>query len=138
MKNEKVRSFLSNPWTVSIGGTFFGFILTILRDLVKGEQILSTFVNIVTWIWKMLITFLTFEIKVWWILIGIGLLILGLWIYSKVLDSKKGKEPVIPFLNYTQDILLGYKWEWVWEKIILENMKLKIFIRYVTNAIHRL
>ena len=99
-----------------MGVAVFSFILTIIGDVIKGERILSTFVDVIAWIWKALIIFLTFEIKVWWILIGICLLILGLWIYSKVIDSKEEKEPVIPFLDYTQDILLGYKWEWTWEK----------------------
>lgn len=116
MKGEKLRKFFSNPWTVSIGGTLFGFILTVLRDLVKGDQVLSTFKTIITWFWKVLIIVLTFEIKVWWMLIGIVLLILGLLFYSKILDSKEEKEIVIPFLNYTQDTILGYKWEWTWEK----------------------
>lgn len=116
MKSEKSRKFFSNPWTVGFGVAIFSFILTIIGDVVKGEQILSTFVNVVTWIWKVLIIFLTFKIKVWWILIGVGLLIFGLWIYSKVLDKKDEKTPAVPFLDYTQDFLLGYKWEWMWRK----------------------
>ncbi len=116
MKDSKAKKFFMNPWTIGIGVAIFSFLLTIIGDVVKGEKILSTFVAIIKWIWNVLFSFLTFDLKVWWVLIGIILLILGLWIYSKILDAKDSvsKQPI--FLEYTQDYLLGFKWEWSWEK----------------------
>jgi len=116
MKDSKVKKFFLNPWTVGIGVAIFSFLLTIVGDVIKKEKILSTFVVIVNWSWNTILSFLTFDLKVWWILIGIAVIILGLWIYSKALDAKGSVPQEPPFLSYTQDDILGYRFEWEWKK----------------------
>ena len=116
MKGNKIKKFFLNPWTVGIGVAIFGFFLTIVGDVVTGEKIFSTFVTGVRWAWKVILSFLTFDLKVCWVLLGIGVVILGLWIYSKVLDAKKIEPHEPPFLSYTQDDILGHRFEWEWKK----------------------
>ena len=116
MKKERIKKFLLNPWTITICGALFSFVLTLLSDAIRGEQILSTFVFIVAWIWNIIVSFLTFSLKVWWVLIGVAVIILGLWSYSKILNARSSSSSIPKFLGYTQDFLLGFKWEWTWEK----------------------
>lgn len=116
MRNSKIKKFFLNPWTVGIGVAIFSFILTIIGDVVKGEKLLSTFIAIVTWLWNAILSFLTFDLKVWWVLLGVIALFFFLWIYSKISDLKESVNTEPKFVQYTQDYLLGFKWEWTWEK----------------------
>lgn len=116
MKDDKVKKFFLNPWTVGIGVAIFSFLLTIIGDVAKGEKILSTFIAIIDWLYNAIHVFLIFDLKVWWVLLGIILLFLLLWIYSKIVDAKESANTEPKFLQYTQDYLLGFKWEWTWEK----------------------
>ena len=116
MKGNKIKKFFLNPWTVGIGVAIFGFFLTIVGDVVTGEKIFSTFVTGVRWAWKVILSFLTFDLKVWWVLLGIVVIFFGLWIYSKILDANHSTPQEPPFLSYTQDDILGYRFEWEWKK----------------------
>ena len=89
MKDDKVKKFFLNPWTVGIGVAIFSFLLTIIGDVAKGEKILSTFIAIIDWLYNAILVFLIFDLKVWWVLLGIILLFLLLWIYSKIVDAKE-------------------------------------------------
>ena len=64
---------------------------------------------------KFIVTFLNFEIKVWWLLIAIVVFVAILWIIKRCYIAKENNSQP-SFLNYTQDYLLGYSWEWTWEK----------------------
>ncbi len=116
MKKEKIKKFLLNPWTISICGALFSFALTLLSDVIRGEQILSTFVLVVEWIWNVIISFLSFDLKVWWVLTGVVVIFFGIRICIKILNIKNSSSSEPKFLEYTQDFLLGFKWEWIWEK----------------------
>ena len=113
MKGSKIKKFFLNPWTVGIGVAVFSSFLTIVVDFVRGEKILSTFITIIHWVWNTILSFLSFELKVWWVLIGIVIIALGLFIYSGFLDQKSS--PPL-FTNYKQDTILGLKWKWEWIK----------------------
>lgn len=115
-RDNKVKKFFLNPWTVGIGVALFGFLLTIIGDVVTGEKIFSTLVTGLRWLWNSILSFLNYNLKVWWVLIGICVFALGLWLYSKILDTKEPEVHIPPFLEYTQDYILGYKWEWTWGK----------------------
>lgn len=112
-----MKKFLKNPWTIGVGTTLLGFVLTVLYDIFKGKKILSTIIIIIRTIVNGICTFLTLKIKVFWIIIGLAIVILALWIYSKYLDSKdRVLQP--KFLKYTEDSICGLLWAWTWEKNI--------------------
>ena len=108
-----MKKFLKSPWTISIVSTLFGSVLTIIYDIFKGKKILSTLLNILCGIWNFIISVLNFELKLWWVLLGIALLILVLWIVVKIKEfGEEGPE----FLRYTKDTIQGWAWEWTWCK----------------------
>ena len=112
-----MKKFLKSPWTIGIGTTVFGgVLLTFVLDLIQGVDWLSTLKTVIHFIVKCITSFLNFNIKVWWLLIAIAAIIGILWIIVKCNDRKEqDKEP--QFLEYTQDHLLGYSWEWTYEKL---------------------
>ena len=61
-------------------------------------------------------SFLNFEIKVWWLLIAIAIIVVGLFVVAKISGSQSNNiHPT--FLQYTKDYMLGYSWEWTYSKM---------------------
>lgn len=116
---KKWKEFLMNPWTVTIGGgLILSIIISVINDLVKKEQVFSTIGTILSMIFNKLLTFLNYRIKVWWLLIGIIVFIILFILFVMYLDHTQTTPNKPEFLEYTQDILLGYKWKWNWQKDI--------------------
>ena len=111
-----MKKFLKSSWAIGIGTTVIGgVLLSIVLDLIQNVSILSTLKSVFVFIWNCIISFLTFEIKVWWLLIAIAVIFFVLWIISKCYDAKADDDKS-SFLRYTQDDISGYSWEWTWEK----------------------
>lgn len=107
-----MKKFVKNPWVIGIGTAVIGgVLLSFVLDWIKGVDWLSTLKTIVDCIVNAIVAFLNFELKVWWVLVAITLLIVALLIYSKVLDAKEKSNHIL-FLTYTKDSMLGYTWEW--------------------------
>lgn len=106
-----MKKFFKNPWTLGIGTTVIGGIaLSFILDWIKGVDWLSTLKTVVNFIINAIVSFLNFELKVWWILIAVALIVLSLVFIAKYYDEKsKNEEP--SFLSYTKDSVLGYTWE---------------------------
>lgn len=114
--STKAKKFFSNPWTIAIGSGLILSLISVVVDYVDKKKAFTTFVAVVKGIWKLLISFLTYDLKVWWVLIGVGIVVFGLYLYSRYLDVKEATPPEPPFFKYTDDFLLGYKWAWAWKK----------------------
>lgn len=111
-----MRKFFKNPWTIGIGTTVIGGVaLSVVLDLIKKISILSTLKGIITFIGKCILAFLTFKIKVWWLIVAVAAIFAILWIIAKCSDTP-GNLNQSNLLNYTQDSLLGHTWEWTWKK----------------------
>lgn len=105
-----------NSWTVTVGGgLILSFIISVINDFVNKEQVFSTIDTILSSIYKVLLVILNYKIKMWWLLLGIIVLIL---ILMKYLNYTYTTSIKLEFLEYTQDIILGYKWKWKWQKDI--------------------
>lgn len=104
---------IMNPWTVAIGS---GIILTILTDIIKKDTLFSTLEFSITKLWNVLIAFLTIELKMWWVLVGIVALICAVLIALKVQSSKQQIKDDPKFIEYTKGRILEYEWKWRWEK----------------------
>lgn len=113
---SKFNKFIMNPWTISVGSGLFVLLVTVVIDVVSADKIFSTIKKIMGTIWSAILAFLNFELKVWWLLIGIAMLMLGLYIWVKYLDQKQAVSNKPKFLEYTHDTILGYKWKWIWGK----------------------
>ena len=123
-----MKKILKNPWAIGVGtGLIAGVLSTFIVDLLKKVSLASTFKSVIKFIWKCIVSFLAFNIKVWWLLIAIGVLVFALWIISKYYDAKEENEQT-SFLNYTQDSFSGKCWEWVWRK--------NRFGKYVIDNLH--
>ena len=111
-----MKKFFKNPWILGIGTTVIGGIaLSFILDWIKGVDWLSTLKAVVNFIVNVIVTFLNFELKVWWILIAVALIILVLFFIAKYYDAKSQNEKP-SFLSYTKDSVLGYTWEWEYSK----------------------
>lgn len=111
-----MKKFLKNPWTIGIGTTVIGGVaLSVVLDLIKKISILSTLKDIITFIGNCLVAFLTFEIKVWWLMVAVAAVFAILWIIAKCSTMPRSLNQS-SFLKYTQDSFLGHTWEWTWKK----------------------
>lgn len=111
-----MKKFIKNPWVIAVGSTVIGgVLLSFVLDWIKGVDWLSTLKVVAKFIADTIISVLNFEIKVWWLLVAIALIVVGLIIFVKILDFKDKTNP-IPFLSYTKDSVLEYTWEWEYRK----------------------
>lgn len=109
-----MKKFLKSPWTISIGTTLFGFILTVVYDIFKQKNIFSTLLSVLNWIWKGIISILNFEVKIWWMLVLLVLVIGIMYLYGSLIKKEDDTKPA--FLGYTHDRLREWKWSWSWEQ----------------------
>ena len=114
MKREW-KHFLINPWWVTVGGgLILSVILSIINDLIKDEQVFSTISDI----FSMFICFLNYKVKVWWLLLGLAIMICLSVLFLKYIGHTVKTPDKPKFLEYTQDTILGYMWRWNWQKNI--------------------
>lgn len=113
---KKSKAFWKNPWTVSIGSGLVVLVITVIIDMITAEKVFNTIRNIFSFALKVLLVFLNFELKMWWLLIGVAALIFVLWIFIKYKDSRHLVSDEPQYLEYKQDTLVGYKWKWTWRK----------------------
>lgn len=84
-----MKKFWKSPWTLTIAGALLGFVLSIIKDMVTGEKILSTISSIFVWLWSVL----NINIRVWWLLIGLALAAI-LRFSMKKIAGKEGKHSI--------------------------------------------
>ena len=105
----------NNEYKIAIFSALISIIFTAIYDFIKEKPFLSTFWNIIKWIWN---NIFEFQIRIWQIL----LLSILLLIIRKIIISfqriKKGtiKQNESDWLNYTEEIIDGLKWRWKWIK----------------------
>ena len=109
---EKIKRFSKSPWTLALMPVLFGTMLTAIYDAIKDKPILSTLWGWIKTIWGWIVAFLNFELKVWWVLIGISVIIAVLIIISKLSNEKENTLP--SFTSYKEDIFGEWKWSWDW------------------------
>lgn len=113
---RKTVKKLTSPAGIALWSALITVAVPIGYDLLKGKPVFSTIWSILKAIWSFIIAFLNFELRVWWILIGLTVLFCALYIIVKINDVKNTGNNEPPFLRYTKDYLMEWKWEWYWEK----------------------
>lgn len=110
-----MKKILKHPLTIAVVPTVLGVVLTAIYDWAKGKPILSTIGKLMKWLFNILLTFLNYELKVWWVIVAV--VVLGVICFGIVCFIAKTSEESQPdFLDYTKDYVLGWNWEWVWRK----------------------
>lgn len=113
---KRTKKWLKSPAGIGIGTTVLAFVLSVFYDLVKTKPVLTTILSILQGIWKFTLSFLNFQLRVWWVLLGIAGVIFVLYIIFKVDELKQSDISLSPFLQYTKDRVLNWTWEWDWQK----------------------
>lgn len=101
-----MKKIFKHPLGIGITVTVIGAIVTaLLRSQVLIEGLITTAVNLLGWIKKVLL----FGIPVWLLLVGVGVLYLVFYVLLNRSDNNKSN-----FLTYNTDEIDGVKWEWEW------------------------
>lgn len=107
-----MKKFWKSPWAIALVPVFLGTILTAIYDAIKDKPILSTLWGWIKAIWGWIVAFLNFELKIWWILLGIAGIIAVLFFIAKLSSEKETNLP--SFTSYKEDSFGGWKWSWDW------------------------
>lgn len=108
----KDKNWIKSPWSISIGTAIFSLLLTIGYDYSKNKPILSTIMQILKGIWNFIISVLNFNIKVWWLIVGVFVLIAIIYF---VVNFKQ-EETVRPdFCSYREGKFKKWRWSWNWK-----------------------
>lgn len=85
-----MKKWAKNPWVLGIGTTVIGgVLLSLLLDWIQGIDWLSTFKNVMRFIFNVVVSFLNFEIKVLWLLIAIAIIVVDcLWLQKYRVPSQ--------------------------------------------------
>lgn len=108
-----MKKFFKSPWTISISTALISFLLSVIYDLTKGNQIFSTIGRFFLTIRDVVVAFLCLNIKLWWIIIGICSVLIILNLVSKMTANKDTFKP--DFKSYTKDYFKNWKWSWNWK-----------------------
>lgn len=132
---SKTPRFINRPWVLGIGTTVLGGVATsFIYDSLKQLPLSTTAKNVYIWIKSGINSFLNFDIKLWWILVGIVIIILIASIPSKKpqTKSREPQEPETPdtpltlpnFYKYTSGVLKRWRWNWRWKKMYDGNYQI--------------
>lgn len=98
-----------SPWTVTIVGTFLGFVLPLATDYIKGIPVFSTIRSIGSFLWRNTIWLLNLDLKLWWVLVAFVLSKTIVYVIRKI--ARNGA--TLPsFIGYKEDALKAWKWSW--------------------------
>lgn len=110
MARKKETAFRSEL-KVGLITTVFGFLLTVVYDFWKEKPILTTLVAMFKSLVRLAWRILDFDLKVWWILAFVFLLI----VVASIINKLRKEEDAQPdFLSYREDQFKNWKWTWSW------------------------
>jgi len=108
----KKEHWIKSNWTISIGTAIFSLLLTMGYDYSKDKPILTTVWTILKWIGNFIWTILNFNLKVWWLIVGVIIFFIIALLISRV----KSKDTFKPdFYSYREGKFKRWKWTWNWQ-----------------------
>ena len=124
---KRFSKWLKTPQGISLSAVFIGFILTVIWDSIKDKPVFTTIFFILKSVWNFIAFLLNFQLRVWWILIGIAIIV---FVFHLIVKFSSEKEALPDFLDYTSDKISGWNWSWLWErqydrKYDIENLHLE-------------
>ncbi|MBN2776502.1 MAG: hypothetical protein JXR36_02600 [Bacteroidales bacterium] len=106
------KNWTKSPWAIGLGTAVFSFCLSVIYDLVKDKPLLSSIWSIIKWAGELIWKILNFNVKLWWIILFVILVIIVLYI----IDSAKPKIKENSLSEtYKEDRIKGLRWSWEWE-----------------------
>lgn len=106
------KNWIKSPWTIALGTTIVGSLVSFVLDFAKDKPIFSTIGGSFVWLWNVIVVFLNLNIRVWWLILGVIVLILIIYIVAVL---KKPKQSLLPdFIDYTEGVFKKFKWSWKW------------------------
>ncbi len=106
----------SSPWTLTIGGALLSSIIFPgIYALIKDVSFISAFKSILIWLREAVVTVLTFEVKMWHLLILFTVLFVVLWVVAKIQNETPGNVGK-DFTSYTRDSIKGLDYSWSWSQ----------------------
>lgn len=117
MSNTKQESWLKRFWKSALFTVIIGPITaTALYDYFKEKPILSTLGFILKSIWLFILSVLNFQLRLWWIAIGLSILYLLLWVINKFNEYRQAEPKKPGYALYTSENYNNWlwKWDWVW------------------------
>ena len=106
------NTWLKSSWTISIGTSIFSLLLTIGYDFSKNKPFFSTIWQILKVICSFVISILNFDLKVWWVIVGIIVIIAVIYLIDKIKQEETSRPD---FYTYTQDKFKQWRWSWKWK-----------------------
>lgn len=108
----KIKAWLRSPLGIAIIAVALTPPITFIEDYIANKPFLTTIIKVSKKIWECTIYFLNFNIKVWWILVAIALIILILFVLSKF----NRQEQALPsFYSFRENTFKKWKWSWDWK-----------------------
>lgn len=107
--------YKSTPFYVAIVSVTLTGIVKLLTEAFTSIKILDLVIAGVKWVWHAILAFLTFPVPVYWIIIGIGVLVGVVYIIAKSSkETPQQEQQRLPaFYQYRKDVLK--KWTWTWD-----------------------
>lgn len=115
MKN---KSWIKSSWAISIGTAIFSFVLTVIYDYSKNKPIFSTILQILKNLYNFILLVLNFNIKVWWLILGIIVIIAIIYL---VINLKQEENIKPDFYDYREGKFKFWRWSWNWKFNYSEN-----------------
>jgi len=108
----KAKNWITQDWAKgAILCATLGILFTMGYDYFKNKPMLSTIWQIVKGFWNFIISALTFNLKVWWL---ITLIVIIVIIYK--IANFKPEEAFRPdFCNYREGRFKQWRWSWNWK-----------------------
>lgn len=104
-----------NNWLKGATGTIvLGIITSFVYDWIKDKPILSTITSIFKSIWEFLVQLMQVELKIWWIVLGLTVYLIG---QKGVREYRKSITPELPenLKNYVSASFRNWNWKWGWQ-----------------------
>lgn len=131
-----MKKWSKNPWVLGIGTTVIGgILLSLLLDWIQGIDWLSTFKNVMRFIFNGIVSFLNFEIKVWWLFIAIAIIVVGLFVVAKISGSQLNNIPPPHFYNTKRITCWVIHGSGLILKCMMGNTPLATCIRFVQSVV---
>lgn len=109
----KFKKWLQSPWGIGIGTALFSFTLSVCYDILREKPILTTVCSFFVSLYKGILAVLNFNLKVWWVLLGVVVLFVSIYFLFAV---KQKNETIKPkFVDYKEDDFRIWRWTWDWK-----------------------
>lgn len=108
----KDKNWITQDWAKgAILCAILGILFTMGYDNFKSKPLLSTIWQVVKGVWNFIISALNFNLKVWWLIVGIIIIIAIIYLVTKFRQGEK--ETVRPdFWNYREGKFKRWRWTW--------------------------